>query len=72
MLGVSCRPPNSQREIEEHICQQILARCKSNRVVVVGDFNFPYFDWDSVSARGGDGAEFGRSVQEGFFETICR
>ena len=68
MLGVYYRPPNSQREIEEQICRQILARCKSNRVVVVGDFNFPYIDWDSLSARGVDGAEFVRSVQEGFLK----
>jgi len=55
-------PPNSQREIEEQICRQILARCKSNRVVVVGAFNLPYIDWDSFSARGMDGAEFVRNI----------
>ena len=35
---------------------------------MVGDFNFPYIDWDSLSARGLDGAEFVRSIQEGFLK----
>jgi len=43
-----------------------LARCISNRVVVVGDFNLPYIDWDSLSASGVDGAEFVQSIEEGF------
>ena len=37
MLEVYYRLPNCQQEIEEQICRQILARCKSNRVIVVGD-----------------------------------
>ena len=68
MLGVYYRLPNSQQEIEEQICRQILARCKSNRVVVVGDFNLPYINWYSLSAWGVDGAEFVRSTQEGFLK----
>jgi len=35
-----------------------MARCKSNRVVVVGDFNFPFIDWDSLSDRGVAGGGF--------------
>jgi len=35
---------------------------------VVGDFNLPYIIWDSLSARGVDGAEFVRSVQEDFLK----
>ena len=68
MLGVYYRPPNCQREIEEQIWRQILARCKTHRLVVVGDFNFPHIDWNSFSARGVDGAEFVRSIQEDFLK----
>ncbi|PLS49478.1 hypothetical protein CYV29_15670, partial [Carnobacterium maltaromaticum] len=68
MLGLYYRPPNSEREIEVQICKQIMERCRSNRVVVIGDFNFPNIDWDSLSVRGPDGAEFVRSIQEGFLE----
>jgi len=68
MLGVYSRPPNSQWVVEEQLCRQIFEQCNKNRVVVVGDFNFPYIDWDSLSARGLDGAEFVRTVREGFLK----
>jgi len=45
-----------------------LARCKSNRVVVVRDFNFPEIDWGSLRAQNVNGAEFVRSIQEGFLK----
>jgi len=35
---------------------------------VVGDLNFPYIDWDSLSARRVDRAEFVRTIQEGFLK----
>eukprot|EP00061_Rhincodon_typus_P010747 g35270.t1 len=66
MLGVFYRPPNSPRDTEEQICNQILERCEKSRVVVVGDFNFPLIDGDSLRARGSDGEQFVRCVQEGF------
>eukprot|EP00061_Rhincodon_typus_P000882 g13077.t1 len=68
MLGLYYRPPNSEHETEVQICGQIMERWRSNRVVVMGDFNFPNIDWDSVSVRGLDGAELVRSTQEGFTE----
>eukprot|EP00061_Rhincodon_typus_P001690 g15475.t1 len=34
----------------------------------MGDFNFHNIDWDSLSVRGLDGAEFVRSIQDGFLE----
>eukprot|EP00061_Rhincodon_typus_P000587 g12144.t1 len=68
MSGLYDRPPNSEREIEVQICGQIMERCRSNRLVVMGDFNFPYIDWDSLGVRGLDGAEFVRSIQDGFLE----
>eukprot|EP00061_Rhincodon_typus_P011925 g37304.t1 len=64
MFRVYYGPPNSKWAIEEQICRQILARCKSNRAVVVGDFNFPCNDWDSLSAWDADGREFMRSIQK--------
>eukprot|EP00061_Rhincodon_typus_P009172 g32448.t1 len=66
MLGVFCRPPYSPRETEEQICSQILEKCENSRVVVVGNFNFPLIDWDSLRARGSDGEQFVSCVQEGF------
>eukprot|EP00061_Rhincodon_typus_P015994 g43974.t1 len=62
------RLPSNRQETEEQICGQILARCKSNRVVVVDGFNFPNIDWDSLSAWVSDRAEFVRSIQEGFLK----
>eukprot|EP00061_Rhincodon_typus_P000024 g10127.t1 len=44
-----------------------MERCRSNRVVVTGDFNFPNI-WDSLSVRGLDAAEFVRSILDGFLE----
>ena len=52
MLGEYCRPPNSPQETEEQLCSQILEQCEKSRVVVVGNFNFPHIDWDSLTARG--------------------
>ncbi|XP_067904856.1 uncharacterized protein [Heterodontus francisci] len=66
LLGVFYRPPNSNRDTEEQIGRQILERCRSNRVVVMGDFNFPNIDWNLLSANSLDGADFVRCVQEGF------
>eukprot|EP00061_Rhincodon_typus_P004185 g21947.t1 len=68
VLGLSCRPPNGEREIEAQRCGRITERCRSNRAVVAGDFNFPNVGWDSLRVRGLDGAEFVRSIQEGFLE----
>ena len=68
MLGVYYRPPNSPREVEERICQEILDRCKKNRVVVAGDFNFPGIDWKSRRAGNLNGEEFVKCVQEGALE----
>eukprot|EP00061_Rhincodon_typus_P001580 g15185.t1 len=34
----------------------------------MGDFNFPYIDWDSLSAWGSDGTEFVQSIQEVFLK----
>jgi len=66
LLGVFYRPPNSNRDVEEQIGRQILDKCRSNRVVVMGDFNFPSIDWNHLSAYSLDGADFVRCVQEGF------
>ena len=66
LLGVFYRPPNSSRDVEEQIGKQILERCDNNRVVVMGDFNFPNIDWNIPRVRGLDGEEFVRCVQEGF------
>ena len=66
LLGVFYRPPNSDRDVEERIGKQILERCNNNRVGVMGDFNFPNIDWNLPKARGLDGEEFVRCVQEGF------
>ena len=66
LLGVFYRPPNSNRDVEEQIGKQILERCSNNRVVVMGDFNFPNIDWNIPRVRGLDGEEFVRCVQEGF------
>jgi len=68
MLGVYYRPPNSPREVEERICQEILDMCRKNRVVVVGDFNFPGIDWKVLRAGGLDGEEFVKCVLEGSLE----
>eukprot|EP00061_Rhincodon_typus_P000926 g13208.t1 len=68
MLGLYYRHPNSECELEVQICRQVLERCRSNRVVVMGDFNCPNIDWDSLNVRGLDGAEFVRSIQKGFIE----
>eukprot|EP00061_Rhincodon_typus_P005125 g24253.t1 len=54
------------RETEEQICSQILEKCEKSEVVVVGDFNFPLIDWESVRARGSDGEQFISCVQKGF------
>ncbi|XP_059801229.1 uncharacterized protein LOC132378374 [Hypanus sabinus] len=66
LLGVFCRPPNSNRDIEEQIGKQILEICNNNRVVMMEDFNFPNSDWHLPGAKGLDGVEFVRCVQEGF------
>eukprot|EP00061_Rhincodon_typus_P013040 g39162.t1 len=66
MLRVYYRPPYSQQKVEERICRHILEKCKTSSVAVAGDFNFPDVDWESLYARGLDGAEFVRTIQEGF------
>ncbi|XP_062901339.1 uncharacterized protein LOC134345105 [Mobula hypostoma] len=66
LLGGFYRPPGSSRDTEEQIGRQILERCKNNRVVIMGDFNFPNIDWHLISSKGLDGAEFVKCVQDGF------
>ena len=66
MIGLYYKPPNSRREIEEQICKEITDSSKKNRVVIVGDFNFPNIDWDSHSIRGLDGEKFVECIQEEF------
>ncbi|XP_062920044.1 uncharacterized protein LOC134354760 isoform X1 [Mobula hypostoma] len=66
LMGLYYRPPNSQRELEEQICREIADNCRKQKVVVVGDFNFPHVDWDSHTVRGLDGLEFVKCVQESF------
>lgn len=39
--------------------------CKSNNVIV-GNFNFPNIDYDCHSAKGLDGLEFVKCIQERF------
>ncbi|XP_062923290.1 uncharacterized protein LOC134356332 [Mobula hypostoma] len=66
LVGLYYRPPNSQRELEVQICREIAGNCRKHKVVVVGDFNFPYIDWVSHTVRGPDGLEFVKCVQENF------
>ena len=66
MIGLYYRPPNSQREIDEQLCKEITDNSKKNRVVIVGDFNFPNIDWDSHSIRGLDGEKFVKRIQGEF------
>eukprot|EP00061_Rhincodon_typus_P004208 g22004.t1 len=63
--GILGQPPISRRETEELISSQILEKCEKSMVVVVGDFNFPPIDWDSLRAKGSDGEQFVSCVQEG-------
>eukprot|EP00061_Rhincodon_typus_P019076 g48527.t1 len=66
MLGIFYRPPYSPWETEEQICSQILEKSEKSRVVVVGDFDFPIIDRDSLRTRVLDREQFVRCVQEGF------
>ena len=68
LLGVYYRPPNSPKSVEEGICRGILDRCRKNRVVVVGDFNFPGVNWRGPRAGGTEGEEFVNCVMEGSLE----
>lgn len=52
LLEVYNRHPNSQQESEEQICQETAGSYMSNKVVVVGDFNFPNIDRECHSAKG--------------------
>eukprot|EP00061_Rhincodon_typus_P013575 g40025.t1 len=45
-----------------------MERCNNNRVIVVGDFNFPNINSDSLRARGLDKAEFAKCIQEVFLK----
>lgn len=47
-MGLYYRHTNSQWQREEQKCRYIRERCKSNRVIVVGDFNVPNIDEDLV------------------------
>eukprot|EP00061_Rhincodon_typus_P015920 g43866.t1 len=47
-----------QREIKKQVCKEISVICKNNRVVMVGDFNFPNMHWDCHSDEGLDEEEF--------------
>jgi len=66
LLGVFYRPPKSSRDVEERIAKMILDRGESNRVVVMGDCNFPNIDWKRNSSSTLDGSVFVQCVQEGF------
>lgn len=68
LLGLCCRPPTSQRELEDQICWEIADSCQTNKVVKVGDFNFPNLDRDCQSAKGMDGIEFTKCIQESFLK----
>ena len=71
LLGVFYRPPNSNRDVEEKIAKQILDRCGSHRVVVMGDFNFPNIDWNLYNSNSLDGVSFCPVCAGGFPDTIC-
>eukprot|EP00061_Rhincodon_typus_P016444 g44663.t1 len=68
--GLYYRPPNRQRVIEQQICGQITEHRKNNRVVEVGDFNFPYTDTDSLSARSLGHGNFKKEEELGVLESI--
>jgi len=65
-LGVFHRPHNSSSDVEERIGKQILERCRSHRVGVMGEFNFPNIDWKLFSSNSLDGTDFVQCVQEEF------
>lgn len=50
------------------ICQEITDSCRSNKVVVVGDFNFPNIDRANRGVNGSNGVQFLKCVQEGFLK----
>uniref|UniRef100_A0A4W3GAF0 Coiled-coil domain-containing protein n=1 Tax=Callorhinchus milii TaxID=7868 RepID=A0A4W3GAF0_CALMI len=56
------------KEIEEQICNQIADRCKANRVVIMGDFNYPNIDLQNTSIKGKAGQRFIDCVQENVLE----
>lgn len=63
-MGLYYRHTNSQWQREEQKCRYIRERCKSNSVIVVGDFNVPNIDEDLLSAKAVDRVEFVRCIPE--------
>ena len=48
-VGVFYRPPNSKTEVDEVMFKQFHAISK-NKAVILGDFNYPGINWDSLHA----------------------
>ena len=65
LFGIYYRPQNSREEVKESICRQIMETCRTSRVVIVGDFNYPKVDWEKW---GTEGEKFLQCVQENFLE----
>eukprot|EP00061_Rhincodon_typus_P016708 g45063.t1 len=52
-MGLYYWLPDNQRVPKKQVCEQVMEKYKISKLVVVGDFNFPNIDWDSLSARAG-------------------
>eukprot|EP00061_Rhincodon_typus_P011387 g36344.t1 len=70
MISVDCKEQPSVPD--EYVCRKCdWLQLLTDRIVwfvIVGDFNFPDIDWDSIRTRGLDGAEFVKCIQEGFLK----
>lgn len=50
------------------ICWEITDRYMNNKVVIIGDHNFPNIDYDGQNTKGLNVAEFVKCAQEGFLK----
>src|SRR5215813_9478374 len=68
LWGTFYRPPNSSKDYDTAIREQIIQSSLKGDMIIVGDFNYPTINWNSLTAGGREEQYFLSKMQDCFLE----
>jgi len=70
VVGVYCRPPDQEEEVDEAFYRQLKVASQSQALVLLVDFNHPDISWEDHTARHAQSRRFLQSIDDNFLMQV--